>query len=164
MTDLQRQAVEKARYWIDFANDKYDLNIPYPNVSFKLRGKCAGKACYRDNEVRYNAVLLEENNDKFLNRTVPHEVAHIVTRHKYGRNATAHGYEWKSVMRAFGLTPTRCHSYDVSNSAISRRNIEKQFLYKCACRTFELTVIRHRRIIKGAIYTCRKCKTHLQAV
>ena len=142
--------------------EKYGLAMNYPTVSFRLRGKTAGTANYGKQEIRYNAVLLEENGDNFLGRTVPHEVAHLVTRQKYGNRASAHGYEWKSVMRAFGLNPTRCHSYDVSNSTV--KTVKRGFEYKCSCRTYDLTVIRHKRIMKGAKYTCRSCKTTLTAV
>jgi len=165
MTSLQEQAIEKSKYWIDFANDRYRLNITYPTISFKLKGRCAGKANYTKHLVKYNAVLLEENGDTFLERTVPHEIAHIVVRHKYGHYATAHGYEWKSMMMAFGCNPSRCHSYDTTNSAQGRKSkLGKNFDYKCGCKIYNLTVIRHRRILKGAIYTCRNCKTPLTAV
>jgi predicted SprT family Zn-dependent metalloprotease len=61
MTELQIQAIEQTHFWIDLANEIYDLDIAYPTVSFKLRGKTAGQARsnYGNYEIRYNAVLLE---------------------------------------------------------------------------------------------------------
>ena len=162
MTELQIEAIARTKEWIDLANKDLGLNIPYPTVSFKLKGRCAGQARPMSNELRFNAVLLEENGNAFLKRTVPHEVAHIVARNKYGR-VQSHGVEWKSVMRFFGLEPTRCHTYDTSNSSVSRKRMEREFLYKCACQTFKLTKTRHRRALKGAQYICKNCKTVLQS-
>ena len=160
VTELQEQAIEQTKYWINFASDKYGIHFRCPNVSFKLKGRTAGKACISRNEVRYNAVLLEENGETFISRTIPHEVAHFVARAKYG-NIKSHGYEWQRVMRDFGLDPSRCHSYDTTNSKQQSKKMSKVFSYKCRCRIYNLTIIRHRRIAKGATYTCRTCKSAL---
>ena len=170
MTELQKMAIEQTKFWIDLANEMYGLNIPHVPVSFNLRGHTAGKAMcrrgiVRDFEIRYNAVLLEENGENFLNRTVPHEVAHLVVYAQYPSRTKPHGYEWKRVMRDFGITPKRCHSYDTSNATVRRRGrLDREYPYKCGCRTHMLTVIRHRRILKGAGYTCKVCRQKLQAV
>jgi len=162
MTELQKQAVELTEHWTDIANEKYCLNLISPRVSFKLKGRTAGKACISANEVRYNAVLLEENGEAFLKRTVPHEVAHIVAHKLADRDfiyrIKPHGEEWEAVMRDFGLNSSRCHRYDTTNSRQPRKRSEV-FEYKCSCRTFKFTIIRHRRVLKGARYTCKSCRS-----
>ena len=172
MTELQKQAVEQTHFWIDFANEIYSMNMPYPTISFKLKGKTAGIASFspmsNDTGVRYNSILLEENGNDFLKRTVPHEVAHLVVyaRWMIERNGkpTPHGYEWKRVMRDFGLNSTRCHSYDVSNSMVrTKGRMARVYSYKCGCQTHNLTIIRHRKIQEGDRYTCKRCRQILQA-
>ena len=170
MTDLQKKAIEQTKYWIDLANNTFKLNIKYPSISFKLKGVCAGKAISSRvtlPRIKYNAVLLEQNGDDFLKRTVPHEVAHIVVYEKdlnIFYPPKPHGREWKGVMRAFGLNSSRCHSYDTSNSVgKSKSKLAKSFEYKCGCRTYNLTIIRHRRVLKGATYKCRNCRKALIA-
>jgi len=44
MTDLQRQAIETVHRYYDIGNDLYELSLPYPKVSFRLRGLIAGQA------------------------------------------------------------------------------------------------------------------------
>lgn len=161
MTEYQTLASQQTKDWIDLANDLYGLSMSYPTVSFKLRGKTAGKAFVTRWEVRYNAVLLEENKEKFLGRTVPHEVAHLVARRLHtGRSIRPHGPEWKKIMRDFGVEFSRCHSYDVTNSTM--RKSKPKHHYRCACRDHWLSDICHRRAQKGAGYYCKKCKATIE--
>jgi SprT protein len=162
-TALQKKAIEETYRYIKLANDMYGMDLSQPVISFKLTGRTAGKANYMKNLIKYNAILLEENGDDFLKRTVPHEVAHIVARNKSTYRIKPHGYEWKQVMKDFGLGAKRCHSYDTTNSR-AKRSVSKDFKYKCACKVYHLTIIRHRRIQKGAMYTCRTCKGGLELV
>jgi SprT protein len=140
--------------------------LSFPRVNYNLRGRVAGKAfCTFNNcgdvvesEVRLNAQLLIENQQSFIDRTVGHELAHIVAYQLYGKEIKPHGREWKMVMKMFGQEPSRCHSFDVSN--VSTR---KTHTYECGCRTFQLTSVRHNKIIKGkSSYTCNRCKGTLR--
>jgi len=166
MTKDQTDAATQEVYrWIDKANVLYCKSMSYPEVSFDLRGATAGQACYSKWTIRINAVLLVENWDTIFDRTIPHEVAHLVARglySKYGR-IKPHGREWKSVMRKFGKEPSRCHSYDVSNS--TARTVARDYIYKCPCKTYDLTIIRHRRMQSGRRkYSCPRCHTPLQYI
>jgi len=170
MTELQKEAIEQTKNWIDLANEKYGTNIPYPTVNFNLKGRVAGKAFLNRNEIRYNAVLLEENGETFLKRTVPHEVAHIIVYKRFmsrsfnlfGQRPKAHGDEWKRIMRDFRVDYSRCHTYDTSNSRQYKKGLSREFEYKCNCTTFKLTITRHKRALKGAQYQCKKCKSVLK--
>ena len=64
------KAIELTAYWINHANNMYNLNLSYPYVSFKLKGRTAGKAFLMSNEVRYNPILLEENKDLAFQTTL----------------------------------------------------------------------------------------------
>ena len=129
-----------------------------PEISYDLRGLAAGQANYRKNKIRFNRDLLEKYTREFVEQTVPHEFAHLVTYRKFGRRIKPHGLEWKSVMIAFGVKPARTHSFKV----IPSRRL-KRFLYRCECPDFsyELTSIRHNRVQRGNLYLCKKCQSPL---
>jgi len=102
-----------------------------------------------------NGKTFKENYKEFCERTIPHEVAHIIAFQIFGTKG--HDYAWRRIMNDFGCDSTRCHSYDTENSTV--RTIKKQYPYKCGCTTHMLTKIRHNRSIKhgGEAYRCRKC-------
>jgi len=129
-----------------------------PVISFDLKGQAAGQANYRENKIRFNRQLLEKYTPEFVDQTVPHEFAHLVAYQKFGRRIRPHGMEWKRVMEAFGVTPTRTHNFDVSPT----RRL-KRFHYRCHCpgSDYQLSSIRHNRIQRGRIYLCRKCGSSL---
>jgi len=157
------RAIAETRKYIDKANQLYNLSMAYPKVSFDVRGCTAGYALPMTNHIQYNMTLLVENIDKFLARTVPHEVAHIVAFVRNGcRRVKSHGYEWRNIMYDFGVQDvTRCHSYAVTNV----REVGKGFIYACGCREYNFTIIRHRRaqkaLITGGAYKCGLCKSKL---
>lgn len=128
------------------------VRMAMPTVSFDLKGKTAGKAFLERNHVQLNAVLLTENAEEFIEQTVGHEVAHLATHARHGRKAQAHGSEWKQMMRLIGLEPLRCHSFDTSNSALSKAT----FRYLCGCREHMLTARRHAMARRRG-YGCKKC-------
>ena len=130
-----------------------------PVISFDLRGQAAGQANYRKNKIRFNRDLLEKYTDEFVHQTVPHEFAHLVAYRKFGHRIRPHGAEWKSVMVALGIKPVRTHSFEV----VPARRL-KRFLYKCNClgSSYELTSIRHNRVLQGRLYLCKKCGNALQ--
>jgi len=144
------------------AERRFERQMPKAEIRFDLRGRSAGLVLFaprRPPEIRYNLQLLAENEEEFLARTVPHEVAHLVVRELFGSETRPHGREWKAVMGVFGADPSRCHDYDVSRSQVRRL---PRFPYHCGCRQHELTSIRHRRILNGQSYFCRACKQPLR--
>jgi len=166
-TNLKQLAIRETYKWIDEANSLFDLNIPHIPIEFTLRGTTAGKAwcCGSNRKIQYHPVLLAQNTDGFIRRTIPHEVAHIVVHAMYPyTRVRPHGNEWKFVMRAFGVETTRCHKYDVSEVRQSRQKLDKVFEYRCCCKTYRFTIIRHRRCLKGVKYSCPKCKGILNPV
>lgn len=163
---LRLKARECIATYVQKANEQLGARMPMPTCSFDLRGKTAGKAWTARKgagaagqavlHVQLNSVLFQENVQGFLQDTIPHEVAHLVTRRLYGRAVASHGPEWQHVMRTLGVSPERTHSYDVSNSAVASR----LYRFSCACRTFELTPRKLRSALQG-LRACRQCKTPL---
>ena len=135
-------------------------------VSFDLKGRAAGmyRVQGRNRLIRYNPYIFAKYFDDNLATTVPHEVAHIVVHHKHSYRCKPHGYEWKRVMRDFGVEESRCHSYDTTNSTVRSRTVARNYAYKCACQTHMLTSIRHKKAMRGSIYICKRCKTSIKQV
>ncbi len=136
----------------------FKCHFARPQVSLRLRGQKAGTAHPRDNLLRFNACLYEENREDFLRQTVAHEVAHLVAYRLFGVGIRPHGEEWQRIMReVYGLPAKRCHDYAVQR----RRTI--RYLYRCQCPDgeFPFTAQRHSLVLRGRRYLCRRCRTEL---
>jgi SprT protein len=141
---------------------KYRTRLPEPDIRFDLRGLAAGQVRWLDGkrvEIRYNLAIAHKHRSEFLARTVPHEVAHVVTVACHGRTAP-HGTEWQAIMRYLGIAhPERCHAYDVDEQSVRR---QRRWTYRCDCRVHSLSTTRHRRVEKGTgSYHCRRCGARL---
>lgn len=124
-----------------------------PVVDFKIRGATAGRARLYHWGIGYNAAIAERHFVRFMDRTVPHEVAHFVAWIVFGD--AGHRAGWKRVMHDFGVEDnSRCHSYDLTG-IVTRH---QRFPYHCACQTHQLT---KRKASSGRIYTCVRCKARL---
>ncbi|MCW8891141.1 MAG: SprT-like domain-containing protein [Sedimenticola sp.] len=161
-TAIQKEVEQQVQQLLITAGNHFAKDPGQVEIKFDLTGKAAGMAVFPHRArpiIRFNALLLNENQEDFLKRTVPHEVAHVIARCFFGKRIRPHGQEWKQVMGLFGAEASRCHSYDVSRS--SRRTL-KRFSYQCDCRTHELSSIRHNRVLQGQRYHCVNCKQPLK--
>jgi SprT protein len=141
-----------------------------PTIRFDLRGTSAGQALYFQNTIRINAQLFRENVDAFLKRTIPHEVAHLISYAVYGNDGLGHKARWKSVMRSLGVSDaTRCHSYDAQPA----RKVARRFQYVCGCNGRihnKLTAIKHNRMKRSLAlsgrsrYLCKFCRVSLKPI
>lgn len=156
--ELKDKVEESVLNFICKAEETHGRTFRMPKIKYDLRGQCAGQAITN----RYGATpiirvhpnFLIENERNYLKNTIGHEVAHIVA-FEYG--ARGHDHIWKKVMIKLGLPPTRCHSYTTANGAAG-----EVFEYVCGCDTeHNLTKRRHYKILRGASYTCRRCKQKL---
>ena len=129
------------------ASQHYGRPVTYPLIQYKKRGKTAGTANYNTWVLDFNPILLTENVEDFLKRTVIHEIAHLIT-HTIYPYASAHGQEWKNIMVFLGAEPSRCHSYDTTNSTVSNR---KKYDYMCptCTKTLQVSSILHKRMQQG---------------
>lgn len=89
---------------------------PVPSVRIRKALKTtAGLAHYSDHMVDFSASLMWEHQEHFLKDTIPHEVAHLVTRLVYPDVKGHHNAKWYDIMRnVYGIKATRCH--DLTNS------------------------------------------------
>lgn len=159
----RQQAADLTQALLQRAALAYRLAVPVLEVRFDLRGTAAGQARALEPLrflIRYHPELLARQPGPFLARTVPHEVAHVVTFCRYGARVRPHGPEWRALMGFFGAEATRCHDFDLRD--MPRRRLQR-FPYHCACGAHSLTSIRHRRIQLGTRYRCPNCGETLRA-
>ncbi len=67
-------------------------------------------------------------NDMYLD-TIPHEVAHIVTRFMFGRKeGNKHGPIWVRIAKELGCNGKRCHYMPLTKSRIRRPTIKQLYI------------------------------------
>lgn len=113
VTAMKERATRKVWQVLEDLNEEYNADFDFPKIEWTVIGTTAGRAWLNQWRIQLNEQLCKENVEDFINSTVPHEVAHLVAYKVFGDDG--HGKGWKSVMRALGLDPERCHDYDTHN-------------------------------------------------
>lgn len=120
--ELQAKVVAKLKECIAIAEAKYERKFEMPEIRWDIKNTDGGRANYREYLVRFNLILCVENEQKFLDTTVPHEFGHLVNYIvnydacvKEGRKLRPHGKEWKAVMEVLKTPPKVTHSYDCTS-------------------------------------------------
>lgn len=175
--EVQERVNAELRRCIKVASEHFNRSFDFPNIEYNVRGTAAGYAKSDTYTVSFNPVLLMENVDEFIKRTVIHEFAHLVdaivypeTRQcgfvytKTGRvrrtKRSLHGPTWKEIMSLLGGPTSRCHTYDVSNARVKQK---AQHIYRCngCSKEMSLGPKRHRSMQTGqTVYWLRGCKHH----
>jgi len=106
-----------------------------PKIVWTNYPASAGKAYYRENEIRLSRVVLTTHDRVY--DTVLHEYAHLLVYQQFGKSARPHGGEWKAVMRQLGLEPRVTHDYPVE-----RRTLSRKHAYRCTDCGFVLERVR----------------------
>ena len=97
---------------------------------------------------------LREFGDAEIDRTLRHELAHLLAHHRAGRRRiAAHGREWRAACIDLGLhDEKRCHDLP-----LPRRKLRARHHYRCRHCGFEIARVRPIRR-KSACLTC--CRAH----
>jgi predicted SprT family Zn-dependent metalloprotease len=112
----------------------------------------AGRADFRKKLVSLNPRLSDHGNEE-IDRTVRHELAHLLAQFRVGRRRIApHGTEWRAACRDLDIADeARCHNLSFATKAYPAR-----FVYRCPnCRQEFPRVRRIRRVI-ACLACCRK--------
>lgn len=150
LTDAVHQSLDA---WCRKASEKLQQTVATPKVLFNLKGKSAGQALLQRGIIRLNPILLLENQNAYYQQVIPHELAHLLTYQCFGR-VKPHGAEWQYMMeQILGIPALTTHQFDVSSVQ------GKLYPYRCQCRTHQLTIRRHNKIVRQqAQYHCRYCQ------
>ncbi len=112
----------------------------------------AGRADYRERLISLNP-LLRDHGIEEIDRTLRHELAHLLAQFRVGRRRIApHGPEWREACRDLDIVDeARCHNLPFATKAYPAR-----FVYRCPnCRQEFPRVRRVRRVI-ACLACCRK--------
>src|SRR5437764_4050033 len=111
----------------------------------------AGRADFREKLISLNPLL--QNHGDEIDRTLRHELAHLVAQWRVGRRRIApHGPEWREACRDLGIADeARCHNLPFATKAYPPR-----YVYRCPnCKEKFPRVRRIRRAI-ACLACCRK--------
>jgi predicted SprT family Zn-dependent metalloprotease len=111
----------------------------------------AGRADYRQNLILLNPLLLEHPAE--INRTLRHELAHILAQFRAGRRRVLpHGAEWRQACVDLGIAnEKRCH-----NLPFPAKTYAARFVYRCPNCRQEFPRVRRVRRAVACLACCRK--------
>lgn len=160
---LQAKVNDKLLAGIATIERVYGVKMVFPTISYALTGTTAGMAYYRHNLLKFNAKLLVENEQEFIENTVPHELAHLATEliypeaHKRSTSTgkrNPHGHQWQSIMHTLGVEAKRCHSYDTSGT-VRRKSTSVEV--ECGVCFKPLGVVGPKRLARLHNFHCTFC-------
>ncbi|WP_127959093.1 SprT family zinc-dependent metalloprotease [Serratia microhaemolytica] len=153
---LQQAVMRCLRSKLQLAQHHFARTFAEPKILYQQRGTLAGSAWPQAWEIRLNPVLLQENQQPFIDQVVPHELAHLLVFEQFGQVAP-HGREWRWMMEQVLSVPAlRTHQFALASVQT------KTFSYRCACQQHQLTLRRHNRVLRQeSHYYCRHCGERL---
>ncbi|MEQ1862590.1 MAG: SprT-like domain-containing protein [Chthoniobacteraceae bacterium] len=112
----------------------------------------AGMAYPKTAMIKLNPRLREFGDDE-IDRTLRHELAHLLAHHRVGRRKIApHGREWRRACTDLGLNDEkRCHTLP-----LPRRTVERRHAYRCPSCESEIRRVRPFRRATACLACCRK--------
>jgi predicted SprT family Zn-dependent metalloprotease len=113
----------------------------------------AGRAAFHLALVSLNPRLREHGADE-IDRTLRHELAHLLAHHRCGRRRISpHGPEWRRACRDLGIADEqRCHTLPFERARRQRR-----LIYRCPHCAAEFPRVRR---IRPAVACLACCRTH----
>jgi predicted SprT family Zn-dependent metalloprotease len=114
--ELKAKCEARVKETLDACNKKWKLKLGMPEIRYDLKTLTCGMAMPSLNVLRFHPVFLVENESDYILETIPHEVAHIATKHvapilrkenpSLGNGKVmAHGQEWRIVMEFLDRGP-----------------------------------------------------------
>lgn len=138
----------------------YQLLWPYaPDLAGRVKviwssrmRTSAGLACYQQLEILLNPKL-KNIGALEVDRTLRHELAHLLAQHRSGRKRIApHGPEWRQACIDLGIpNESRTHALP-----FERRQQQRKFFYQCPSCHFIMNRVRKPRRKIACLACCRK--------
>lgn len=112
---------------------------------------CAGRADYREKLISLNPLL--QNHRDEIDRTLRHELAHLLAQWRVGRRRIApHGIEWRQACCDLGIADeARCHNLPFASKVYRPR-----YVYRCPNCKEEFPRVRRIRRAIACLACCRK--------
>jgi SprT protein len=113
---------------------------------------CAGRAIFREKLVSLNP-RLREHTAAEIDRTLRHELAHLLAQYRAGRRRVLpHGPEWRVACHDLGIgDEKRCH-----NLPFPVKPRARHFIYKCPSCSLNFPRVRAIRRVVACLACCRK--------
>jgi SprT protein len=139
------------------AEKHFNETIPRAQILFDIKGSTGGQSIYSKKQLRFNRKLAIDNEPEYMQNVIPHEVAHFVTKFKYGSSVSPHGKEWKKILiEVFRVPPKVRHHMDVSKVKIVRRKY-KYICAACDGKEYLVGKTKHLAVLRGNVLYCPKC-------
>jgi SprT protein len=118
--ELRAKVEAKTKECFKIAEKHHKTKFEMPEIRYNVKSTTAGLAYHQKWLIRYNLILMVENEEHFLKHTVPHEVAHLINRQvnkvpEGKKRLSPHGKEWKAVMTLLGVPADVKHNYDCTS-------------------------------------------------
>jgi SprT protein len=160
LIELKQEVIRKVNEFVAVYEKTFSTTIPPIEIQYGLTGAAnAGLAYTRYNMIKLHEEFLLKYQNEYIIDTVGHEVAHILTAHRFGHDVKHHGKEWKFIMAVLGLTPTRTHDY------VSECKQKRHTKYKMSCSNCNMEIvvsqIIYNKMAKGKRYHSLCCKSPL---
>lgn len=138
----------------------HEHKLTIPTIVYDINSARLGGEARGGHTIRLNPVFLNQDPDGYIKQVVGHEYCHIAQHNLYGNRTSAHGREWKNLMRICGLTADRCHTYKAPEGVVLGKPKAK---FNYVCDTCGGNVIagptHHRKMQAGASLYHSGCGT-----
>ena len=133
---------------------KQPSSVTLNNRLTRVLGRAYGKSFRIELSAK---VFVGYEETKAFRSTVIHEYMHLIEYQL--RGLMSHSPFWKSLMILCGAEPERCFNNEKAEEVAYHRLQKpvKLFTHSCDCRTFQLKIRTHNRILRGDKFTCRAC-------
>lgn len=161
-TKIEKKLLECAK----IAEAHYKMEFELPEIRWDVKNTDGGRANYSQWLVRFNLILCVENEEKFLNSTVPHELGHLIAFRVFhaklvaeGKKLRPHGVQWKEVMGILSTPAKTTHSYDCTSIQRPKRRARGSKL-----RGAEADLLLHRLTIAAKRMPQRHLENFIEAL
>lgn len=141
----EKEICEQIRLCLERAEALFDVDMNALRIRFDLKGLATARACFEDGEFvfRCNPQAIRLDQVRFVQETIPHEIAHFVGFVK-PHLAQRHNKGWKRTCILLGGSGLKYHQLPLD----SARKIKKYAYISTTGHAVTLTAIRHNRIQK----------------